>query len=218
MSLGHRLRFLKGYLGDPTTVGAVAPSSPGLAGALCEPFSRRTKPARVLEVGAGTGPITRRLGKLIGDKDELDVCEIQPEFAEILDREVLGGPDFAAAVAEGRVRLLCCPVQEIAAEEPYDFIISGLPLTAFELPDVKDVFAAFRRCLKPDGVLSYFEYVGLRRLSCSLGVGERRARVRSVSAFLTDQIRRHQFDRRNVLINIPPAHARHFRFTESASV
>lgn len=212
MSAGYRWRFLKEYLIDPTTVGAIAPSSRSLAAALCEPFRRRSRPAKVLEVGAGTGAITRYLGPLLGDADELDICEIQPEFVEVLEGEVLTQRDFASGVADGRIRLFCQPVQEIAHRDRYDFIISGLPLTAFELGDVREAFGAFRRCLKPNGVLSYFEYVALRMVARSLAVGRRGRRVRSVSRFLSEQIRRNQFDRRTVLINLPPAYARHFRF------
>lgn len=214
MSLDHRLRFLKRYVCDPNTVGAVAPSSRALAGALCEPFRRCTYPARVLEVGAGTGAVTRHLGELMSDEDELDICEIDADFSAILERDVLTQPNFATGVGAGRIRLLQRPVQEITYEDHYDFVVSGLPLTAFELQEVKDVFAAIRRCLKPDGVLSYFEYVGMRRTSRTLAFGRRRARIRSVSAYLSDHIRSHQFERQTVLRNLPPAHARHFRFNE----
>lgn len=212
VALHQRLRFLTGYLQSPTVVGAVAPSSSTLAAALCEPYRRFRKPATVLEVGAGTGAVTRHLGPLLGEEDELDICEIHTEFADILERDVLSRPDFAPGVAAGRVRLLRSPVQEIECEDRYDFVISGLPLTAFTLRDVQDVFGVIRRSLKPGGVLSYFEYVGLRRTSRLLSVGRRRARIRSVSTYLSEQLREHQIDRTTVLRNLPPAYARHLRF------
>ena len=212
MSLNNRLKFLKEYVSHPSTVGAVAPSSGALAGALCEPFRRFEKPARVLEVGAGTGAVTRHLGTLLGEKDELDICEIQPRLADILRRDVLSRPEFADGVQSGRVRLLVQPVQEIANENHYDFIISGLPLTAFDLPLVEEIFDSFRRCLKPTGVLSYFEYVAMRRTSRTFSVGKSRKRVRSVSRYLTARIREHQFARHTILRNFPPAYARHLKF------
>jgi phosphatidylethanolamine/phosphatidyl-N-methylethanolamine N-methyltransferase len=183
-----------------------------MAMALCEPLRRADGPSRVLEVGAGTGPITRYLGTILGPGDELDICEIQPEFARILERDVLTNHDFAPLVAAGRVRLFQSPVQDLPYEDRYDFVISGLPLTAFELPLVEEVFTVIRRAIKPGGVLSYFEYVGLRRLSAALSLGPKRLRIRQVSDYLTDNIRSHQFDRRTVLRNLPPAHARHLRF------
>lgn len=216
LTLHHRLRFLTGYFRNPHIVGALSPSSPALAAALCEPFRRCDRPATVLEIGAGTGAITRYLGPLLGEKDALDVCELHPDFADILERDVLTKPEFAPGVETGRIRLLRQPVQDLTFENRYDFIISGLPLTAFKLRDVRDVFRVIRRSLKPDGVLSYFEYVGLRRTSRLLSLGRRRTRIQWVSAYLSRNIRDHQFDRTIVLQNIPPAHARHLRFEKGS--
>ena len=180
--------------------------------AVAEPLRRATRPIRLLEVGAGTGPVTRYLGTLLGDKDQFDICELQPEFADILERDVLSKPPFAKMVAEGRVRLLRKPAQKIEGHNVYDFIISGLPLTAFELDDVKKIFTVYKRLLKPNGVLSYFEYTWLRQTSRVLALGRSRTRLRAVNAFLNRNIRDHEFARRAVLNNFPPAHARHMRF------
>lgn len=218
MSLLKRWQFLKGYLRAPHTVGAIAPSSRALASALCEPFRRHRGPARLLEIGAGTGPITRYLGSILGERDELDICEIKPEFVEILKRDVLSHGNFASALATRRVRLYGTAVQQLARENTYDFIISGLPFSAFGLHDVREVFDVVRRSLKPGGVFSYFEYVGMRKVSRVLAVGKERERIRKVSAFLSSNIHEHQFARRTVLRNLPPARARYLRFDSNVSV
>ena len=212
MGLLKHWQFLRRYLRTPQTVGAVAPSSRALAAALCEPFRRHGKPARLLEVGAGTGSITRYLGSILGDEDELDICEIEPAFVEILKHDVLSHEHFAPAVAADRVRVIDTAVQDLAHENRYDFVISGLPLTAFGLRDVQDVFGVVRRVLKPAGVFSYFEYVGMRKVARMFSVGKKRDRVRKVSAYLTSTIHAHQFDDRTVLFNLPPARARYLRF------
>ncbi len=193
-------------------MGAISPSSPGLARALCTHFSRRTGPANVLEVGAGTGPVTRHIGSLLGPEDRLDVCEIQAKLADFLESSVLTTEHLAPAFADGRVRLLRAPVQEIDRENHYDFVIAGLPFTAFALRDIKDVFKVIRRCLKPGGVMSYFEYVALRRISSQVVLGSKRRRKRIVSAYMSRHIKNHQFDRQTVFQNVPPAYARHLRF------
>jgi len=212
LKLTHSIRFFKRYLNDPRSVGAITPSSTGLSLALCDPYAHYDRPARVLEVGAGTGSVTRQLGRLLRPDDRLDICEINPVFADILQKDVLTNRDFRDPVAAGRVRLLRLPVQEIVDVEPYDFILSGLPFTAFELKDVEDIFEVIKRCLKPGGVLSYFEYVGLRKTSAALSWGKNRSRVRSVSSFMSRTIKEYQFAQRTVLSNLPPAHARHLRF------
>lgn len=211
--VGERWRFLRRYVRNPTLVGAIAPSSKALAAAVCEPFRLAKGASTVLEVGAGTGAVTRHLGRILREADRLDICEIQPEFADILEHEVLCSPDFIPAVQRGRVRLLRQAVQTLPGENTYDFVISGLPLSAFELVELEEVFSVIRRCLKPDGVFSYFEYVGLRKTSRVLSFGRRRARMRDVSRYLNQNIRAHEFDRHTVLGNFPPAHARHLRFS-----
>jgi phospholipid N-methyltransferase len=212
MQLAEPLRFLKRYVASPKQVGALLPSSRWLAGALTAPFARRTGPARVLEVGAGTGPVTRRLGKLLGPEDHLDICEIDDKFVRILEQTLLGSGPLAHARAEGRVHLLHCPVQDIDAPESYDYIVSGLPLNAFTSSEVEVILDAIQRNLKPGGIFSYFEYVGARLLLRVSPDGRARRRVRAVSSLLDRRIRRHQVARHTVWANVPPAHARHWQF------
>ncbi len=212
LGFAHSWHFLRRYFQDPKGVGAIAPSSRALAAALCDPFRRAIRPATVLEVGAGTGAITRQLGGLLESQDELDVCEADQKFGDILERDVLTRDPLAAAVARGRVRLLRQPVQRIVEQRRYDYVIACLPFTALRLGDLQDVFAVIRRVLKPGGVLSYFEYAGLRMTSRVLSIGRERDRIRSVSAYLTQNIRDYQFHRQTVLQNLPPAYVRHLRF------
>lgn len=193
-------------------VGAVAPSSRRLAHALMAPFKARTSPAKVLEVGAGTGAVTRHLGHEIGAGDELAICEMHPALARHLQRKVLVQPQFERAVREGRVKLWDCSLQQVDASQRYDYIISGLPFTAFKPHDLMAVLQGVRRMLRPGGVFSYFEYVGLRQLKTAMSFGMAHDRIRAVSAILDDHIARFQIGRRMVLANFPPAYARFWRF------
>ncbi|MFH0982046.1 MAG: methyltransferase [Planctomycetota bacterium] len=215
MSLTETLRFFRSYLNDPSVVGAVAPSSRYLAAALVRPFAHRRQGSRILEIGAGTGRITRCILGLLRPDDHFDICEINEGFADLLESRVLAKPQLQKTRRDGRIRLLRCPAESIRDPEGYDFIISGLPFTAFETTLVREILAAVRRNLRPGGVFSYFEYVGLRRLNGTLSVGRGRRRIRRVSALLDRHIDRHQFSRETVLLNFPPAHARHWRFEPS---
>lgn len=212
MPLAERLHFLQRYLVSPRQVGALWPSSRWLARALAAPFAQRSRPAWVLEVGAGTGPVTRRLAALLGPADRLDICEIDDKFVHILEETMLGSGSLADARAEGRVNLLHCPVQTIDAPARYDYIISGLPLNAFDSAEVETILDAIQRNLKPGGVFSYFEYVGARLLLRVSPNGRSRRRIRATSSILDRRIRRHQIAKRTVWANFPPAHARHWQF------
>ena len=207
--------FLRRYFAEPTSIGAVVPSSRWLVEALTAPVAARSEPASILEVGAGTGSVTRRLAALLGPEDRLDICEVDPTFVRILEKTLLSSGPLALARREGRVRLLHCPLQEIDTVGRYDYVISGLPLTAFARREVKAVLETIRLNLRPGGVFSYFEYVGLRRLARLSPRRRSRRRVRAVSRLLDQQIRDHQVARRTVVRNLPPAHARHWRFETS---
>jgi phosphatidylethanolamine/phosphatidyl-N-methylethanolamine N-methyltransferase len=56
----HGLAFALGCLRDPRRMGAIAPASRALARAIVSEV-RRTEPGVLIEVGAGTGAITREL-------------------------------------------------------------------------------------------------------------------------------------------------------------
>jgi phospholipid N-methyltransferase len=219
VGIPHHVRFLQTYLKQPGVVGAVSPSSKALAAALAEPYRlHRDGRASILEVGAGTGAITRYIGTILRPGDEFDICEVQPDFANILEKDVLSRPAFRTHVAAGAVRLLRSSVQELPFEKKYDYIISGLPFTVFAYAEVCAIFDVLRRCLKPDGVFSYFEYVAMRKATRMLSLGRNRNRIRAVSSFLSRNIKAHQFAQRIVLLNFPPAHARHLRFNGAPAV
>ena len=66
--------------------------------------------------------------------------------------------------ASDRITLLHASVEELPEDEPYDLIISGLPLNNFAVESVEQILAKLRRLLAPGGTLSFFEYVAVRRV------------------------------------------------------
>src|SRR5947209_19797949 len=93
--------FLGKFLRHGTAIASLAPSSPWLSRATVRniPWDR----ARVVvELGAGTGPITRVLAEKAHPDCRLVVLERDPDFARIL-REKFGG-QANMDVVEGDVR------------------------------------------------------------------------------------------------------------------
>ena len=156
------------------TTGALLPSSRFLARALAAPLGRpapRTgtrdstsagKPRRVLEVGPGTGSVTRAILRYLRPDDRLDAVELNRRFVDRLQLHLLHDPLFAPY--RDQVRVIHSAVEDLPGEGVYDHIVSGLPLNNFPGWQVRQIFQAYRRLLKPDGVLSYFEYVLIRQL------------------------------------------------------
>lgn len=192
------------------TTGSVLPSSRALGRALVSQARRRRGPARLLEVGPGTGAVTVEILRVLGPGDWLDIVEINPDFVALLRRRFDEEPLFRSR--RDRVRLIHSPLQEVEGEGLYDYLISGLPLNNFSVALVEEIFRAYERLLRPGGVLSYFEYILIRRVKTLLVGDADRQRLQALSTILEAKIRAHQFREDRVYLNVPPAVARHFRF------
>jgi phospholipid N-methyltransferase len=203
--------FYQQFRGQYQNTGAILPSSRGLARALASSFHRRTGPARLLEVGPGTGAVTAEILRQMRPGDRLDIVEITPRFVDFLQRRFEEEPLWRARRAQ--TNLMLAPLQEVPGARLYDFMISGLPLNNFPLALVREIFEAYQRLLKPEGILSYFEYLAIRDLKTTFSSAKGTRHLRVLSRFLNRRIRRYQLREQWVFLNVPPAVARHFCFS-----
>ncbi|MFH9348863.1 hypothetical protein [Kitasatospora sp. NPDC017646] len=157
---GDRLLFLAEALRAFHDTGALAPSGPDLVNALVVPAtSRPNRPISVLEVGTGTGVVTRRLARVLRPGDRLHVVEANPRFTDRLRED----PVLAARHPGIGLRLSACRVEELpeAVEGVdqdgergggrYDVIVTGLPFTNFEPALVRNVLDLHLRLPTPRG-------------------------------------------------------------------
>jgi phosphatidylethanolamine/phosphatidyl-N-methylethanolamine N-methyltransferase len=192
------------------TTGSILPSSRSLARALASPVRQRRGPARILEVGPGTGAVTAEILRQLRPGDQLDIVEINEHFIKVLEGRFVTEPLFQSR--RGQVRLIHAPLQEVAGADLYDYMISGLPLNNFPLALVREIFHTYSRLLKRGGVLSYFEYLGIRSLKKMFVDRRQKRRLHVLSRYLERKIGAGQFREQWVFLNCPPAVARHFRF------
>ncbi|MGP3990334.1 class I SAM-dependent methyltransferase [Streptomyces sp. 3N207] len=195
--------FLAEALTDIRTTGALAPSGRRLSGLLAEPVCRRAGrgPLTVLEVGAGTGPVTRLLLDALGEGSSLDVVESNPRFAARL-RALAGAHPGEAYVNVQETR-----IERWHPGHRYDVIVSGLPFTNFRPAQVETVMERLLTLLKPGGTLTYFAYLGTaraRRLFASAAEANRHRAVEAVLAGYRDRCRAGS---RTAWANLPPARA-----------
>ncbi|MCB9670227.1 MAG: methyltransferase [Alphaproteobacteria bacterium] len=147
--MGTRL-FLKEFLADPVTIGAVAPSGVQLAAQMVT--SADIQPGHVVaELGAGTGPMTAELLARHPD-NPLVVLEPKPELAATLrDR-------FPAAhVVEGFAQEL----PRITAEwghTPVDRVVSSLPWAIWKQELQEEILQGILAAMAPDGRMVTFTY------------------------------------------------------------
>ncbi len=209
------IQFLSVAFRNMKTVGTVCPSSPMLSRALAEVVDAAPAPRRILEVGPGTGPVTREILRKLAPGDELDIVELSPEFCQDLERKVLG-PWRANGGRPGagrtRVTLHNAAIQDVSLEEAsYDCVVCGLPFNNFEFELVRSIMERMLELLKPGGELTYFGYVGAKTARRAMSDGAGRENVDAIERLERDLQLAHAGTRRMVLANIPPAFVRRLR-------
>ena len=209
------------------TTGTVMPSSRPLSRALARYVRQGSQSAggngrddtdttagrRILEVGPGTGPVTRSIVQALRPTDRLDLVELNDAFVAALHKRFDREPPFRSVVDQ--VRILHQPVQDLIDEEPYDLIISGLPLNNFEVDEVEDILDVLRRLLAPSGTLSFFEYIAIRKVKAAISGSQQRRRLRGVACAVGRLLAEGEFNRDCVLTNFPPAWVHHVRNIEA---
>lgn len=143
---GH---FLKGWIRNPLSLGAVAPSGRSLAKLMAKDVSDG---ARVLELGAGTGTVTAALLENGVAPGNLYLVECERAFVKILERRF---PRCHVVAADA-----CELERELGAGASFDFVISGLPLLCFSPEKRYRVVQQALKVLKPHGRLHQFTYAG----------------------------------------------------------
>jgi phospholipid N-methyltransferase len=201
--------FFRQFRQQYDTTGSILPSSRALARALTRPMRRRPASRCILEVGPGTGAVTTEIVRSLRPDDRLDIVEINPHFVELLRFRFDEEPMLRQRWHQ--TRLIHAPIQEVSGQGLYDFMVSGIPLNNFRVPLVEEIFASYQRLLRPEGTLSYFEYLAVRDMKQALMPAER-DRLAALTVVLTDKVRRFQIGAEVVWFNVPPAVARHFRF------
>lgn len=115
------LLFLTKWIKSPLSVASVTPSSPQLASAMCR--SLPDTEGVIVELGGGTGPITRCLLAQVSSPQDLLVVERDAQFAEFLGKRFPG-----VRVLNGDAMDLCALLDEAGVDKPVRAVVSGLPL------------------------------------------------------------------------------------------
>jgi hypothetical protein len=71
--------------------------------------------------------------------------------------------------------------------------------------------------LKPDGTLSFFEYIAIRHFKAAVSRQADRQRVQQIARVLEGLLKEKEIRRDAVWANVPPAWVHHVRFGETDS-
>ncbi|QDA58018.1 class I SAM-dependent methyltransferase [Thermomonas aquatica] len=180
----EKLRFIGQWLKNPRQTAAVAPSSPELAAAMLGELPAGSR--RVIELGGGTGAITRAIvGHGIAG-DALLVLELNEELHAHLHRRF---PEELLVLGDAVELPRLAAEAGFLAAGPADAVISGLGLLAMDRELVTKILRSAFACLRPDGRFIQFTYGPVSPVSDS------------VLDALGLRMRRGEF----VLRNVPPA-------------
>jgi phosphatidylethanolamine/phosphatidyl-N-methylethanolamine N-methyltransferase len=169
--------FFRELLLRPRQISAVAPSSAVLARAMAAPL--RPGFGTVVEVGPGTGSLTRAILQRGIAPSDLTLFEMNPTFAGAL-RAAFPGVTVHAAPAQAMPDLVAPGVAAV---------VSGLPLLSMPEAVQRGIYEAAFRVLRPGGFVVQFTY----------GAGEPLAAAVRGALHLTAQ------RGRRVWANLPPA-------------
>jgi phosphatidylethanolamine/phosphatidyl-N-methylethanolamine N-methyltransferase len=214
--LRDHVEFFRQFRTQFHTTGSIVPSSRYLAQAMARHIAGPRGPANILEVGPGTGAVTRRILRLLKPEDRLDLVELNESFADLLRQRFQSDPLFQRAAGQATVHV--CGIEAFQSDVRYDYIVSGLPFANFSATFVEQVLQALFELLAPGGILSYFEYMYVRSLRKLVSGSIERRRLHDLDSILGAYSTRHRVCRDWVFLNTPPAWVQHLRKENPSAV
>jgi ornithine lipid N-methyltransferase len=139
--------FLGKFLKHGTKIASLAPSSRWLSRATVGNVDWARADV-IVELGAGTGPITRAIAERARPETKVVVLERDADFAAILRERFSNLPNFD--VVEGDVRDLSAILADRGIGR-VDHVISGLPVPSFPKDLRSDLFRVIKDVLAPGG-------------------------------------------------------------------
>ena len=162
--LGDQALFFQTWLRQPAIIGAIMPTRPPLARAMARAAAGG---GPIVELGGGTGPITRALVKSGAGPSHLTVIERHPIFHQLLtDR-------FPS------LRVLCGDAEELgnilapAEMGQVGIVVSSLPRVGWPLARQRSILEQCFTALRGDGVFLEFSYGPLSPVPRTTGKGAR---------------------------------------------
>ncbi len=151
-AIGEHLMFLDKFLRNPRNVGSVSPSSRALAREMARAVPVNPE-AIVVELGPGTGALTRSVIEVLAPGERFLAIDIDPEFCGNL-RVRWPGIDCECGSAADMPAML-------AARQwsGVNHVLSGLPFVSLPAAISRLILAAVGQSLVPGGTFTTFQYV-----------------------------------------------------------
>ena len=142
------LNFVQRMARNPRAVGAITPSSPALAEAMAAQVDF-SAPGRVLELGPGTGAVTKALIRRGMGPEKVVAVEADATFARMLRARFPGLDVIEGDASDAR---------RIERLGPFSAIISSLPLLNFPNHERVSLVRELLRLLPPGAAFVQYSY------------------------------------------------------------
>jgi phosphatidylethanolamine/phosphatidyl-N-methylethanolamine N-methyltransferase len=146
------VKFIRQFISNPITTGAIAPSSSFLARAMVDGLDL-SRAAAVLEYGPGTGVFTDYILRALNPGAKFAAIELNAHFAAAFRTRHPGAALFEDSVEN--VRRIC----DSAGIESVDCIVSGLPWAVFPESMQRRFLDEMMHVLNQNGTFVTFAYV-----------------------------------------------------------
>ncbi len=150
--MNEHLLMLGRFVRSPRTVGAVAPSSRALAEEMVQGIDL-SGPTNVVELGPGTGVVTRAIAERLGAKAHALAIDVEPAFVAAIARRF------------PRVEAICASAANLPSllrerdMFPAAHIISGLPFASLSADVTETILDAVTESLARGGTFTTFQYL-----------------------------------------------------------
>lgn len=177
----HLIQFIKHF----KKIGAIAPSSKFLAKDLAKQLQadvsgRQCPPLNILEIGPGTGSLTKEIVKYMRPDDHLDIVELHQHFYQLVTSEF----------SQYNISVHHTDILQFDSGKSYDYIFSSLPYENMPTKISRRIWQKKLELCSENAYICYFKYVNFRRFK---------------SDFEEQIVERYQRNKKIVLLNIPPA-------------
>lgn len=149
--------FIRGWVRDPRTTGALLPSGRSLARLMAQGVALGEQ---VVELGAGTGTVTEAILRRGVRPQDITLIERNVEFTAILRRRF---PHTRVVSADA-----LSFAEQVTSGTTFDCAVSGLPLLLFSAADKARLLEQVLAVLSPRGRLLQFTYAGFCPISRAL--------------------------------------------------
>lgn len=143
------MKILKAFFKEPRQTGAVASSSRFLVKKMVQPVNFESA-KHIVELGPGTGVITRALMQRMGKNTQLTLIEANEDFAQPL-----------LTVNDSRLRVFNADAQELSRfVDAADTVISSIPLVAANDDVAENILQSIS---KTPGLQTYIQFAYSRK-------------------------------------------------------